>query len=165
MPVAAPPPALEVSVSPSTAGSEAKPKAARLKLSIDGKSANAREFVVYFPKGIAISNKGIADGTKAGAGSITVDEVPSELAPSVTATGLSFAAGDPTHDGVFSQASGRYTAKLRVKVPQPLRSFSALSLDLKAKSLFATRECPLPFRVELIGAKKTVLMADAPCRG
>jgi hypothetical protein len=164
MPVAAPPPALEVSVTPSKAGSEAKPKAARLKLAIEGKSTNAREFVVYFPQGIRISNKGIADGASAGSGSITVDEAPIELAPTVTAAGLAFATGDQALDGVFSQASGRYTAKLRVKVPQPLRSFSALSLDLKAKSLFATRACPLPFRVELIGAKKTVLTADAACR-
>ena len=163
MPVAAPPPAFEVSVMPSTAGSEAKPKAARLKLSIDGKSVNARKLVVYFPQGIAISNKGIADGAKAGTGSITVDENP-ELTPSVTAAGLSFAAGDQVLDGVFSQASGRYTAKLRMKVPQPLRSLSALSLDLKANSLFATRGCPLPFRAELIGTKKTELTSEAACK-
>jgi hypothetical protein len=159
--VQAPPPALTVSVSPRRAPSSS----ARLKFAVTDKAANAREVVVYFPKGIAISNAGIADGAKAGTGSITVDEQDTDLAPTVTAKGLAFAAGEEILDGVFSQASGRYTAKLRVKVPQPLRAFTALSLNLKVKSLFSVRACPLPFRVDLVGAKKTVLTADAPCKG
>ena len=157
---APPPPALEVSVTPK----KAPASAARLKLTISDKATNAREIVVYFPKGVGISNAGIADGTKAGSGAITVDEQDTDLVATTTPTGLAFAAGEETLDGAFSRASGRYTAKLRVKVPEPLRAFSALSLNLKVKSLFSVRACPLPFRVELIGAKKTVLSDDAPCR-
>ena len=154
-----PPPALTVSVSPKKAPS----RAARVKLAITDKATNAREVVVYFPQGIGISNAGIADGSKAGTGSITVDEQDADVTATVTAKGLAFAVGEEVLDGAFSQASGRYTAKLRVKVPQSLRGFSALSLDLKVKSLFAVRSCPLPFRVELVGAKKTVLSDEADC--
>jgi len=95
---------------------------------------------------------------------MTVAEQEMPVAPAVTAKGLAFTVGDSVLDGVFSQASGRYTAKLRVKVPQPLAAFTRLSLDLKAKTLFSLRSCPLPFRADLIGAKKRILLHRAACR-
>ncbi|HEY6888556.1 MAG TPA: hypothetical protein VI300_12270 [Solirubrobacter sp.] len=158
------PPAPVSSLSAGVAPNRAPSNGVHVKLTLTSDVADVSEIVFYFPRGVGITNVGIADGTKAGKGTIVVGGAETPVVPTVTAKGLAFTAGDTVLDGVFSQALGRYTAKLRVKVPQPLAAFTRLSLDLKAKTLFSLRSCPLPFRADLIGAKKRILLHRAACR-
>ncbi len=184
---APPTPTLEVSVSPSRAGTEARPRPVKLRLTIDG-GATASSVVVYFPRALRLSNSGLPQCSRsdeeilagacrdaiAGTGTATVASAPErfEITPMVGATDLVFrvAGGDRlvVIHGKLSQASGRYTAKLRIALPDFLRAFDRLSLTMRlrrgANSLFATRGCGLPFRVELRGGTPATLRKSAPCR-
>ena len=171
--VAQTPPALHVSVSPSKAGTEAKPRPVGLKLQIDG-DITAAAIVVYFPKQLRITNAGlpqcdknddeIAAGDcnrmKAGTGSVTVGGEPLALTPLIGADDLIFRSSDAVLHGTLSQAAGRYTAKMRIALPEAMRTLSAVKLSFKRTTLFATRGCPLPFKVT---AGKRVLTAKASC--
>ena len=176
--VAQTPPALHASVTPSKAGTEAKPRAAKLRLEIAGE-IDAAAIVVYFPKRLRITNAGLprcatsddriaagaCDRAKAGSGSATVADNPFALTPLVGAEDLIFKGDSTVLHGTLSHASGRYTAKMRIELPDAWRPLSSLELSLgrirRAATLFATRGCPLPFKVK---AGATVLTAAAKCR-
>ena len=168
------PPALEVSVTPAKVGTEAKPRPVKLALSLTGE-LDAAAVTVYFPKQLRITNSGLpqcdkddaqvaagaCDDDKAGTGSITVAEQQLPLTPLVGAKDLIFKGGDTVLHGALSQAKGRYTAKMRIALPDPMRPFTALNLTMKRAGLFATRGCPLPFKVT---AGSRILTAKARCR-
>ena len=172
------PAALEVSVTPAKAGSEAAPSPASLKIKLTGE-LSGQALTVFFPQGLRISNTGIPQcnkpeklilrggcaAVKAGTGTATTADGDSiKLAPFVSASELLFKADKTVLHGTLSQATGAYTAKMRIKLPPPLRDLTSIELTLKLQrgnnSLFATRGCPLPFKVTL---RKT-LTAEAPCQ-
>ena len=171
--VAQTPPALHVSVSPSKAGTGAKPRPVSLKLQIDG-DITAKAIVVYFPKQLRITNAGLpqcdktdeeivagaCDRMKAGTGSVTIGGEPLALTPLVGTDDLIFKASDAVLHGKLSQAAGRYTAKMRVALPDAMQTLSAIKLSFKRTTLFASRGCPLPFKVT---AGTRVLTAKASC--
>ena len=176
--VAQTPPALHVSVTPSRAGTEAKPRPVNLQLGIEGE-IDAAAIVVYFPKRLRITNTGLpqctesdqqiaagaCEGARAGSGSATAGGNPVALTPLIGADDLIFKGPETVLHGALSQASGRYTAKMRIALPEALRPLSSLVLSIGrtkgAASLFATRGCPLPFKVKA-GAR--ILTAAAKCR-
>src|SRR5262245_13654251 len=171
--VAQAPPALHVSVSPTKAGTGATPRPVALKLKIDG-DITATAITIYFPKQLRITNAGLkqcdksddeiiagaCDGMKAGTGSVKIGGEPLPLTPFVGVKDLLFQASDAVLHGKLSQAAGRYTAKMRVAIPDPMQTFSDITLNFKKTTLFATRGCPLPFKVT-VGPK--VLIAKASC--
>jgi hypothetical protein len=171
------PPALEVSVTPSKAGTEAAPHPVALKIKLTGELSGST-MTVFFPQGLRISNTGIPQcnkpeklvlrggcaSVKAGSGTAETKAGDTlKLTPFVSATELLFKANKTVLHGTLSQAPSPYTAKMSLKLPKPLRKLTSFELTLKLQrgsaSLFATRACPLPFKVTF---GKT-LTSEAPC--
>ena len=171
------PPALTVHVNPAKAGTADAPAPATVRIDLAG-DLSGSALTIFFPQGLRISNTGLAacDATdaqilkgkcraaKAGSGLLTTkDGERLPIKPLVSNAGLTLRVGDDVLRGAFSGASGKYSAKLTVKLPKPLRKLSALSLTLNAEkgdaTLFGLRGCPLSFKTVL---GKT-LTADADC--
>jgi hypothetical protein len=177
------PPVLNVAVSPAKAGSQATPRPVGVTLTLLGQ-IDASSLVVYFPKQLRITNAGlpqcslsdakVASGgcadAEAGTGTAIGNGTVFSLTPLVGAKDLLFRLGGQSSGvlhGKLSQASGPYTAKMRLALPQGMRPLTSLRLAIKrtagGASLFSTRGCPLPFKVQLNGAKTTTLTAKAAC--